>query len=53
MTTARPFLMFQGGSAQGALDLYFATFPDCRMVRVERYAEGGQLRLQQAVRLVE
>jgi predicted 3-demethylubiquinone-9 3-methyltransferase (glyoxalase superfamily) len=40
MTTARPFLMFQGGSAQAALDLYLATFPDSRMVRVERYAEG-------------
>ena len=32
--------MFQGGVAQTALDLYFATFPDSRMVRVERYAEG-------------
>jgi predicted 3-demethylubiquinone-9 3-methyltransferase (glyoxalase superfamily) len=40
MTTARPFLMFQGGVAQAALDLYFATFPDSRMVRVERYAQG-------------
>ena len=40
MTTARPFLMFQGGTAQAALDLYFATFPDSRMVRVERYAKG-------------
>lgn len=40
MTTARPFLMFQGGTAQAALDLYFATFPDCGIVRVERYAEG-------------
>lgn len=40
MTTARPFLMFQGGSAQAALDLYFATFPDSHMVRVERYAQG-------------
>ena len=40
MTTARPFLMFQGGSAQAALDLYFATFPDSRMVRVERYVQG-------------
>ena len=40
MTTARPFLMFQDGSAQAALDLYFATFPDSRMVRVERYAQG-------------
>ena len=32
--------MFQGGVAQAALDFYFATFPDSRMVRVERYAEG-------------
>ena len=40
MTAASPFLMFQGGSAQAALDLYFATFPDSRMVRVERYAQG-------------
>jgi predicted 3-demethylubiquinone-9 3-methyltransferase (glyoxalase superfamily) len=40
MTAATPFLMFQGGTAQAALDLYFATFPDSRMVRVEHYAEG-------------
>jgi predicted 3-demethylubiquinone-9 3-methyltransferase (glyoxalase superfamily) len=32
--------MFQDGTAQAALDLYFATFPDARMVRVERYARG-------------
>jgi len=40
MTIARPFLMFQGGAAQAALDLYFSTFPDSGMVRVEKYAEG-------------
>jgi len=40
MTTAKPFLMFQGGTAQAALDLYFATFPDSRIVKVERYAAG-------------
>lgn len=40
MPTAHPFLMFQGGKAQAALDLYFATFPESRLVRVERYAEG-------------
>ncbi len=39
-TTARPFLMFQDGVAQAALDLYFATFPDSRIVRVEHYAQG-------------
>ena len=38
-TTVRPFLMFQDGVAQAALDLYFATFPDSRMVRVEHYAQ--------------
>jgi predicted 3-demethylubiquinone-9 3-methyltransferase (glyoxalase superfamily) len=32
--------MFQGGSAQAALDLYFATFPDSGMVRVDRYGQG-------------
>ena len=41
MTTAKPFLMFQGGTAGAALDLYCATFPDSRVVRVERYVEGG------------
>ena len=32
--------MFQGGAAQAALDLYCTTFPESRLVRVERYAEG-------------
>lgn len=32
--------MFQDGSAQAALDLYFDTFPDSRMVRVERWTQG-------------
>jgi predicted 3-demethylubiquinone-9 3-methyltransferase (glyoxalase superfamily) len=40
MTTARPFLMFQDGAAQAAMDLYFATFADSGMVRVERWASG-------------
>ena len=40
MTTARPFLMFQGGTAQAALDLYFSTFPDSSIVNIERYAAG-------------
>ncbi len=44
-TTARPFLMFQGGTAQAVLDLYFATFPDSRMVRVERWAPVASLDL--------
>lgn len=40
MTKARPFFMFQEGNAQAALDLYFATFPDSKMLHAERYAEG-------------
>ena len=32
--------MFQGGVAQAALDLYVSTFPDSRIVRVERYGAG-------------
>lgn len=40
MTTARPFLMFQGGAAQAALDLYFSIFPDSGMVCVNRYTVG-------------
>ena len=40
MTTARPFLMFQGGTAQAAMHLYCGTFPDSAIVRVERYAAG-------------
>ena len=40
MTIARPFLMFQGGVAQAAMNLYCGTFPDSAIVRVERYAAG-------------
>jgi predicted 3-demethylubiquinone-9 3-methyltransferase (glyoxalase superfamily) len=40
MATARPFLMFQDGRAQAALDLYFATFADSGLVRIERWAAG-------------
>ena len=32
--------MFQGGVAQAALDLYLATFPESRIVRMARYGEG-------------
>ena len=32
--------MFQGGVAQAALDLYFSTFPDSGMVRIEKYKDG-------------
>lgn len=40
MKAATPFLMFQGGVAQAAMDLYVATFPDSRIVHAERYVEG-------------
>lgn len=30
------------GDAQAAMDLYVATLPDSRIVRVERYAHGGR-----------
>ena len=40
MPKATPFLMFQGGSAQAALEFYFATFPDARLLNVQRYGRG-------------
>ena len=40
MTSARPFLMFQGGVAQSAMDLYLSVFPDSKLVRVEHYGQG-------------
>lgn len=40
MSKATPFLMFQGGQAQAALDFYLATFPDSRMLNVQRYGRG-------------
>lgn len=40
MTTATPFLMFQDRCAQAAMDLYIATFPDARIVRIDRYVDG-------------
>lgn len=42
MATAKPFFMFQDGVAQAALDLYLATFPESRMVRIEHYGQGQQ-----------
>ncbi|AIF47109.1 VOC family protein [Dyella japonica] len=40
MPKATPFLMFQGGNAQAALDLYVATFPGSRMLSVNRFTAG-------------
>lgn len=41
MAIARPFLMFVG-EAQAALDLYLATLPDARLLRMTRYGPGEQ-----------
>ena len=40
VTSVLPFLMFQGGDAQAALDFYVATLPDARVEQVERYGPG-------------
>lgn len=39
MTTATPFLMFEG-RAQDAMNLYVTTFPGSAIEQVERYAKG-------------
>ncbi len=41
MTRATPFLMFQHGKAQAALDFYVATVPGSRIVSVERFGPDG------------
>jgi predicted 3-demethylubiquinone-9 3-methyltransferase (glyoxalase superfamily) len=41
MTKATPFLMFQGGKAQEAMDFYVATLPGSRIVSVERFGPDG------------
>ena len=40
-TTATPFLMFQGGKGQQALDFYIATVPGSRIVSIERFGADG------------
>lgn len=41
MTKATPFLMFQHGKAQAALDFYVETVPDSRIVSIERFGAEG------------
>lgn len=41
MTSMTPFLMFQGGQAEAALDFYVATLPDSRIVSIERFGADG------------
>lgn len=40
MTTATPFLMFQGAKGQAALDFYMATVPGSGIVSMELFAAG-------------
>ncbi len=41
MTHATPFLMFQGGKGQAALDFYVETVPGSRIESVERFGPDG------------
>lgn len=41
MTKATPFLMFQRGKAQEAIDFYVATVPGSRIVAIERFGPEG------------
>ena len=41
MTTATPFLMFQGGKGEAALDFYVATVPGSRIVSIQRFGPEG------------
>jgi predicted 3-demethylubiquinone-9 3-methyltransferase (glyoxalase superfamily) len=38
---ATPFLMFQGGVAQQAMDLYVSLFADGEVLRLDRFGPGG------------
>jgi predicted 3-demethylubiquinone-9 3-methyltransferase (glyoxalase superfamily) len=38
---ATPFLMFQGGKAQAAMDLYVSLFPDAAIEEIERFGAEG------------
>ena len=38
--TYTPFLTFQGGVAEQAMNFYCSLFPDSRIVRIDRYGPG-------------
>ena len=40
-TRVAPFLMFQGGDAEAAMELYVATVPGSRVLEVERWGPDG------------
>ena len=35
-----PFLMFQGGKAQEAINFYVSLFPDAKVEQLDRFAAG-------------
>jgi predicted 3-demethylubiquinone-9 3-methyltransferase (glyoxalase superfamily) len=39
--TVRPFLMFQDGKAEEAMNFYTSVLPHARIDTIERYGEGG------------
>jgi len=41
MTRATPFLMFQHGKAEAALDFYVAAVPNSRIVSIQRFGPEG------------
>jgi predicted 3-demethylubiquinone-9 3-methyltransferase (glyoxalase superfamily) len=41
MIQATPFLMFQGGTAEAALDFYVATVPGSRLLSMQRFGAEG------------
>lgn len=41
MTSATPFLMFQGARAEAAIDFYVATVPGSRIDSLERFGPDG------------
>lgn len=41
MTTATPFLLFQGGKAEAALRFYAEHVPDSRIVTIDRFGAEG------------
>ena len=41
MTTVTPFLMFEGGQAEEAMNFYVGLIPDSRVVEVQRHGPEG------------
>ena len=50
MTVITPFLMFQNGQAQDAMDLYTSLFPDSEIVDAAYYDEEGPGKVGTVVR---